>query len=314
MRTVPRVEQINADWETLTLEAQNEILDADVSAKQLMTHPDRNYWLAVGRGFSRLRTEALRLAHTNNDHHPNYRAHFNLLLAGMEVYNKPQVRALIDQETQKRLDRLQITGDDVAKYWWRLATSDARELSPIARAACRHCYGVDFQYQFTLAEFRLARGAHLSKQLKLPPDERKPFDELGGIGYDRNKPPNPQCPECNGKGIWVSRPIDLDNLSPGAALLFDGIKQDRHGNIEFRLRDRSRALEMFGYITGLGPKPGSMINFAQFNELNIEKLTDEQLDALLARLAMSMSREERATGIALEDMRDITPHPEDADL
>ena len=70
---------------------------------------------------------------------------------------------------------------------------------------------------------------------------------------------------------------------------------------------------MFGYITGLGPKPGSTIfNFAQFNELNIEKLSDEQLDALLARLAMSMSPEERTA--QLEDMRDITPHPEDADL
>jgi hypothetical protein len=81
MRTVPRVEQINADWATLTPEAQKEILDADVSAEQLMKHHDRKYWLAVGIGFSRLRTEALRLAHTNNDHHPNYRAHFNLLLA-----------------------------------------------------------------------------------------------------------------------------------------------------------------------------------------------------------------------------------------
>jgi hypothetical protein len=234
-----------------------------------------------------------------------------IAVTGYEVANTPAVRALIDQETAKRLDRLQITGDDVAKYWWALANADARELSPIARAACRHCYGQDFQYQFTLAEFRLARGAHLSKQLKLPPDERKPFDELGGIGYDKTKEPNPACPECRGSGVWVSRPIDLDNLSPGAALLFDGVKQDRHGNIEFRLRDRSRALEMFGYITGLSPKPGSTINFAQINELNIEKLTDEQLDQLVVRLSLSNSA---PMSQPLEDLRDITTVDGDADL
>jgi hypothetical protein len=165
-----------------------------------------------------------------------------------------------------------------------------------------------------LAEFRLARGPHLSKQLKLPPEERKPFDELGGIGYDKTKQPNPACPECNGKGIWISRPINLDALSPAAAMLFDGVKQDRNGNIEIKLRDRSRALEMFGYITGIGPKPGSTINFNQLNEINVSQLTDEQLDALLARLAMSMSPEQRPAQDALEDMRDITPHPEDADL
>jgi phage terminase small subunit len=228
-------------------------------------------------------------------------------VTGYEVARLPAVRALIDEETQKSLERLQITGDDVAKYWWSLATSDARELSPIARAACRHCYGVDFQYQFTLAEFRLARGAHISKQMKLPPKQRKPFDELGGIGYDKTKQPNPDCTECNGKGIWISRPINLDALSPGAALLFDGVKQDRHGNIEIKLRDRSRAMEMFGYITGLGPKPGSTINFAQLNEINVSQLSDEQLDALLARLAMSMSPEQRPAQTALDDLTDVTP-------
>jgi hypothetical protein len=76
-------------------------------------------------------------------------------------------------------------------------------------------------------------------------------------------------------------------------MLFDGVKQDRNGNIEIKLRDRSRALEMFGYITGIGPKPGSTINFNQLNEINVSQLTDEQLDALLARLAMSMSPEQR---------------------
>jgi phage terminase small subunit len=235
-----------------------------------------------------------------------------MAVTGYEVSRLPQVRALIDQETQKRLDRLQVTGDDVAKYWWNLATADARELSPIIRACCRYCYGIDHQYQFTLPELRRARVTHLVAQNKLPRSERKPFDEQGGDDFDQAKQPNPECPQCKGEGIWRSRPINLDNLSEGAALLFDGIKTDRHGNIEIKLRDRSCALEMFGWLTGLGPKPGTQFNFAQINQIDITQLSDTQLDQLLGRLLLSMSLEERTA--QLQDMRDITLHPEDADL
>jgi phage terminase small subunit len=242
-----------------------------------------------------------------------------LTVTAQEVFNRPAVRALIDQETEKRLDRLQITGDDVAKYWWNLATADARELSPIVRACCRYCYGIDHHYQFTLPELRRARVTHLVAQQKLPKNERKPFDEQGGDGYDRTKEPNQDCPQCRGQGQWISRPINLDNLSEGAALLFDGIKTDRHGNIEIKLRDRSRALEMFGWLTGLGPKPGTQFNFAQINQIDIGKLTDEQLDQLLSRLMLSMSHDERAPYSAalrdpLDNLTDVTPVAGDSDL
>jgi hypothetical protein len=234
-----------------------------------------------------------------------------LNLRAHEELHQPQVQMIIQEETAKRLERLKVTGDDIARYWLNLATADARELSPITRAACRHCHGIDFQYQFTLAEFRLARGAHIAKQMKLPPKQRKEFDELGGTGYDKTKPPNPDCPECNGQGITISRPIDLDKLSEGAAMLFDGVRQHRDGSIEIKVRDRSRAMEQFGYLVGLAPRPGASINFAQINELNIEKLSDDQLDALLARLALSMSPEERPVQTALEDLRDVTPGDND---
>jgi phage terminase small subunit len=38
-------------------------------------------------------------------------------VTGYEVSRLPAVQAIIQEETAKRLDRLQITGDDVAKYW-----------------------------------------------------------------------------------------------------------------------------------------------------------------------------------------------------
>jgi hypothetical protein len=234
-----------------------------------------------------------------------------LRVRAFEELNQPQVQMIIQEETAKRLERLKVTGDGIARYWLNLATADARELSPIVRACCRYCYGIDNQYQYTLPELRRARTAHLAAQLKLPKADRVPFDEAGGDGYDQTKEPNKDCPQCHGNGITISKPIDLDKLSEGAAMLFDGIRQHRDGSIEVKVRDRSRAMEQFAWLTGLGPRPGSTFNFAQINELNIEKLTDEQLDALLARLALSMSPEESTAQSALEDMRDVTPGDND---
>jgi hypothetical protein len=98
-------------------------------------------------------------------------------------------------------------------------------------------------------------------------------------------------------------------------MLFDGIRQHRDGSIEIKLRDRSRAMEMFGWLTGLGPKPGTQFNFAQINQIDIGKLTDEQLDQLLGRLMLSMHPDERSPYASqlhqLDDLPDVTPGDND---
>ena len=237
-----------------------------------------------------------------------------LNLRAHEELHQPQVQMLIQEETARRLERLKVTGDDIARYWLNLALADARELSPIVRACCRYCYGVEHMYQYTLPELRSARTAHLAAQLKLPKAQRVPFDEQGGDGYDQTKEPNKDCPQCHGTGITVSRPINLDKLSEGAAMLFDGIRQHRDGSIEVKVRDRSRAMAMFGWLTGLGPKPGTQFNFAQINQIDISQLNDAQLDQLLGRLLLSMSHEERSSysaALPFDDLTDVTPGDND---
>src|SRR6516165_7167989 len=97
-----------------------------------------------------------------------------LNLRAHEELHQPQVQMIIQEETAKRLERLKVTGDDIARYWLNLALADARELSPIVRACCRYCYGVEHMYQYTLPELRSARTAHLAAQLKLPKAQRVP--------------------------------------------------------------------------------------------------------------------------------------------
>jgi hypothetical protein len=80
MRTAPQQSQIDASWSAMPIEAREEILEANLSARMLARAPDRNYWLAVGRGLSRLRIEAKHQAGVNHDRHPRYRTRFRLLL------------------------------------------------------------------------------------------------------------------------------------------------------------------------------------------------------------------------------------------
>ena len=73
---------------------------------------------------------------------------------------------------------------------------------------------------------------------------------------------------------------------------------------------------MFGWLTGLGPKPGTQFNFAQINQIDISQLNDAQLDQLLGRLLLSMSHEERSSYSAalldpFDDLTDVTPGDND---
>jgi len=192
-----------------------------------------------------------------------------------EWLKRTRVLLAINQARQETSVRLQINADDVAQYWWDLATADARELNPVLRGSCRYCWGVEHQYQYTENEWRIALRKHLVAQLKLPPASRRELDMLGGTGYNSTRDPHPECTECNGKGILVVSPLAIDNLSRGAALLFDGIKYTRDGGIEIKLRDRTKAMENFQDLLGFRRTRKPLDVF------NPDEMTDEQLDAVL---------------------------------
>lgn len=192
---------------------------------------------------------------------------------GYNILRSPDVRNDIARSVQDRADKLEIAADDIARYWYALATADARELCPVTVAPCRHCYGIDHQYQFTLDEMRRKSTAHFLAQKRKSEQYRVPFDELGGDGYTIDKPPNLDCPECFGKGVAHAIPIDLKKISHGAAMLFDGYKINKDGSVDVKIRNRSEAMLALSRMLGVDAPKNPV--------LDPRMLTEEQLDAAI---------------------------------
>lgn len=124
-------------------------------------------------------------------------AYASLLLSNSKVREALRC-ALVDKQRRTLHD-----SDEVARYWWALATADARELSGVHYVACHHCWGVDHDYQFTDVEQRererdyhaqVATHQKAVERLRRDhPDAELPeaplFFEGGGGGYTTNRYP-----------------------------------------------------------------------------------------------------------------------------
>jgi hypothetical protein len=88
-----RQKLVNEEWAALSYEAQNEILSGALDARQIARHQLRSHWYGVGRALARIQNEAMRMGHTNNDHHPSYRRHHGLLMERV-----PDLRDLVAQD------------------------------------------------------------------------------------------------------------------------------------------------------------------------------------------------------------------------
>ncbi len=184
----------------------------------------------------------------------------------VKLYDK-----LLPSQTIKLITRL-----EASHYWQMLAYVDVvKELNPVRQGSCRYCYGIDNQYQFTLNEMRIARRSHLLAQLKIRDHNlRSEFDEQGGDGYNPCLLPNRDCPECHGFGMVIIVPLDFNKLSPAARMLYDGIKLNRDGSLELKLRSRDRAMENLQKLMGFD---------VEVEAADFEMLSDAALDASVQR-------------------------------
>lgn len=151
--------------------------------------------------------------------------------------------------------------EKIAGLWTSLALANPLDLVEHHHVACRYCYGHDHEYQWkTRREFR---EAHIEAVHKLwhkdddrlaalngtINDPRLPTD-AGGYGYRDTKAPNPNCPECAGRGTEITRMADTRTLNESARLLYDGVEETRHGK-KIKVRDRDRALENLAKHLGM---------------------------------------------------------------
>lgn len=175
---------------------------------------------------------------------------------GSFLLTLPDICAEIQRLMNERAVRTGITVDRVLVKLWTLASADHRELVQVHVGCCRFCFGFLNKYQRTRAEFERDTLKHEQDELKRekanPKDfEPRQFDEQGGIGFNGNRKPNPDCPECFGDGEPRGVVADTRDFSEAASALYAGVKMKDGTVTEFKTQDQGAALERIGRHLGM---------------------------------------------------------------
>lgn len=169
--------------------------------------------------------------------------------------SKPLVYAAIQEEMEKRAIRTQITADKVLERYWMIATADPNELTQVRRLNCRHCNGIDHEFQWKdEEEFEQALKSVIAEEKAIQkddPDYRADYPtDAGGYGYSPLNDPHPDCPRCYGEGKVDLYLSDTRCLSPQGQALYAGAKYTKNG-IEIMMHDRKVALDQVARHLGM---------------------------------------------------------------
>ncbi len=162
---------------------------------------------------------------------------------GAENLIKPEVQKAIQAAQAKLSASLNITQEAVLKRLWSIATANPNELVRYRRVNCRYCWGQDHYYQWTNAEYYNA-------QTKAKAESKPSPDCDGGFGFDKTRPPHPDCPECRGEGVGCVHVSDTSRVEGDAAMLYAGVKETRDG-IQVLMHDQLAALEKVARHLGM---------------------------------------------------------------
>lgn len=167
---------------------------------------------------------------------------------GHKLLRNPKIASEVQKAMDERSERTEITADMVLRRWYDLAMADPNELIQLRRLNCRHCHGVDHEYQWKdekeyeeAVEAAIASAQVLSKKKGEAVEPVIP-SAAGGYGYHRLADPDPDCPVCRGEGRLDLHMADTRKLGPRARLLYAGVKQTQAG-IEIKMHDQAKALE-----------------------------------------------------------------------
>lgn len=140
-----------------------------------------------------------------------------------KLLTNANVAAEIARQSEDRFRRLRISADDLIERAAAILMADPRTLTGHHIGPCRYCWGIDHDYQWkTRREYRAAcADAAL--------DGRPEPSDAGGFGIPR--------------AVFA----DTRNLSPEAAILFEGIEETRDG-IRIRMASKEKALDILARV------------------------------------------------------------------
>ncbi len=205
--------------------------------------------------------------------------------AGQRLLKNVEVAAWIATKRAEVSERAEIDAAWVLRQWADIATADPNELVQYRRACCRHCWGVDHAYQWTQAELDRETARLINAGKSAP-------DASGGVGFDVNRAPNPECPECGGEGKGRMLVSDTRHLRGAARRLYAGVKLGKDG-LEVKMRDQDAALANIAKHLGMFPSKVELTGRdggpVQHQALppDLTKLSDDELaqfEAIAAKL------------------------------
>lgn len=148
-----------------------------------------------------------------------------------------ELKALVRNDSEVYLQQL-------FRRWWLIGTADPNEIVSVRTQCCRHCYGIDFNYQW------INESEWLAATIKALDKRASPPLNNGGYGFIGTLDPTLACPWCYGKGHSIVELGDTTKLSESGKLLYAGAKMTRYGEIEVQMHDQQKALEQVARMMG----------------------------------------------------------------
>lgn len=223
---------------------------------------------------------------------------------GSRALRNVEVLALIEERKKELAAAAGLDKHWVLNKLKAIASADHRKFSQTRIGCCRHCYGIDHEYQWTKGEFSKEQNDALR-------DDKPGPQFLGGLGYDKKLPPVEDCPNCAGEGITRVVMFDTRSLDDDTATAYLGTKKTKDG-LEQMKADKVKALEMIGRHLGMWNDKMALTNPdgtgpAQINHAvlhakvadakDVKQLTEAELTAYLLG---ELEKKEAATlGVAL---------------
>lgn len=192
--------------------------------------------------------------------------------AASRLLSLVKVQRAIMAGEEARLKRVEYSQDQMFNRLHQMLAADVNEIVEHRRENCRHCHGIDFLYQWIDEAEHEKICDEIDRSLQDGQMPQYPSSE-GGFGFNSHQEPHPDCPNCGGDGYGRTHIHDTRYLSPGARMLYAGVKQTKEG-IEAKVNDQlAVARLMMQHMGMLDPK------------LTLKGDSENPLVALFAQLA-----------------------------